>query len=385
LQSAANSSSSTSSTVSLYYKKMAGVASDLLSLRIHAAYLINNPGMNRATWELARDSAILVEAGLAMMNRCPIAETYRVLDVGFQMAKRADYAPGLAEALYGLAWIEMEHNNLERASELTRQSLALNEEMGNLRRASKAWHMLGVIHTSWDKYDDARAFLNNALDLLKSIARTEDAGTTFHELARLAYVEGKLDESRAHAITALELEKRAGDLTSQPHTLHLIAQIDLAQGKTDSVRSQLEDVLRLEDQMDDRLHQPGALLQLGEIDFGQGRYRQAHQSFSRAIAIAQELGDRRVEADIWRTLSGLAHGQGNLPTALRLLCMSHVANTSPQPLDHDAIRENATGLFGAANMAVGEIASAIRAAMRARRLDGGIRLAEAIYPPDNQD
>jgi tetratricopeptide (TPR) repeat protein len=189
-----------------------------------------------------------------------------------------------AEAIQGLATIDLREGHLSAAREQFDDALKIQASIGDRLGQKVSWHQLGSIDFKEKHYAEARAKFDMALSLL----------------------EGMSDEDEKQAIW------------------HQVGSIELDAGHLKEARTTLEKALAIARKLDDRKAQAAAIHQLGRVDAAAGAPAQALQQLRDALEIRQSIGDRAGEALSFRRLGDLAGQLGHPDIALRLSSVCYV-------------------------------------------------------------
>lgn len=124
-----------------------------------------------------------------------------------------------------LGMIAQERGLAERAGEWYRQSLALNERLGDDPSAAADYHQLGMLAAESEQYRDAESWYLKALDIRRRLGLERPAVTDYHQLAMLAQRQEHCEEAYGLYLQALGIADRLGlqrEAASAAHQLGVV-------------------------------------------------------------------------------------------------------------------------------------------------------------------
>jgi len=195
----------------------------------------------------------------------------------------ADQPPALrARPLWGLGFMMLMLDDAEATHKALDESLALSEQIGDLRGQARALLLLG----NWQSAPGDPA---SALVLLEQSAR---------------------------------LAREAGDTWCLAHALALSGRTHLDHGREANARPRLEECLEVARRArDDQSLRIGIAI-LGELTLGQGEYDRAEKLLTEGLAIGHRLGEPYAVSFMTAALGELAAGRGDYLRARELLLVA---------------------------------------------------------------
>jgi predicted ATPase/class 3 adenylate cyclase/tRNA A-37 threonylcarbamoyl transferase component Bud32 len=153
--------------------------------------------------------------------------------------------------------------------------------------------LLGDVH-SWGKaaYAEANKYLQQAMELARTLGDRRGLANALGRLARVAYWQGEYMEGRAYLQEALPLARTLDDRSTLVFILRQLGNIADDTGAFAEATAYLEESLALAREMGDRQAVADALLSLGTAAGYQGDYARAIRRIEEALEIARALGDR---------------------------------------------------------------------------------------------
>ncbi len=235
---------------------------------------------------------------------------------------------------------------LEQASE----ALRLLTLLGHRRRQADALNLIGDIHTTLGRLDDARCAFEDALklrqDLLEidpSVARWQrDLSVSFNNLGELATAQGNLPEAQRLFGEALRIRQPLAESDSANAewqrdlsvSFETLGDLAMAQGNLPEAQRLFSEALRIAQPLAEsdpanaewQRDVSVSFSRLGNLATNQGDLPEAQRLFGEDLHIAQRLAESDPANAKWQrdlsvsfeTLGNLAMAQGNLPEAQRL-------------------------------------------------------------------
>ncbi|MDM7916488.1 MAG: tetratricopeptide repeat protein, partial [Candidatus Eisenbacteria bacterium] len=224
---------------------------------------------------------------------------------------------------HSCAELARSQGDLEAASSLAREALAIATEFGDDRLQSSCHNELGNVAKLLEDFESARrsydaclAHLDPGSDPWHYAGVVFNRGVAFAEQGRFAEAEADFRES-------LRVKQEIGDERGVAHVLNGLGLIRKEMGAFDEARALLEESLEHKRKIDDR---PGillTLLNLGNLENNicaqprteRERLDRAVDRFSEGLALARAIGDRSGEARLLGGLGFTRFLQGDLAAA----------------------------------------------------------------------
>lgn len=144
----------------------------------------------------------------------------------------AESEPSAASyALYNIAQIFTQINDLEKAQEYYRQSLNLNQQTNDRALESTILADLGKVHALLKNHNDALGYLDRSLEIARTTGNLHDQGIALSTLGMAHQESGNYSKAGEYLNEALKIMKQTDALPDQSEVLCLLGRNHLKQGK----------------------------------------------------------------------------------------------------------------------------------------------------------
>jgi tetratricopeptide (TPR) repeat protein len=229
-------------------------------------------------------------------------------------------------------WSEQERwcqHALEACSQLVVDSPL---SIDNQRKRGSFHLALCWIRINQDRFDDARAEANKAIEILDPIEDWHGIAVAYRRLGLTEKLNGEFDQGKEHwdqakehfeqawrhYDTALEIWRRLDNPREVSSILGNMGHLLIGQGKYSEARDFLERALVIRREIQDTSRISTTLRGLGMVDELEGRFRSAADYYLEACEIAENIGDIQSVGEAKLGLAGIARSQHNHQGALRL-------------------------------------------------------------------
>jgi predicted ATPase/class 3 adenylate cyclase len=251
------------------------------------------------------------------------------------------------------------------------QALVAAGEQPSLLRA-RALRAAGTLAESLGAYEQARALLEESVDLLTSPSDSEELAISLNNLGAVALQQGDYAASRGSFERSLAIKRDFDDRLGIALTLGNLAVLEFKHGEFDSARALHEEALVIMRRLGHSSGIANSLANLGELSLVEDDLVVAERHLRKSLAMCRELGHRAGVAEALVLLARAAHEGGNPEESVRLL---------EEALEISCEIEDKGGIASTLE-AVGDLAAVMGDAPRALALRGaaeGVR--ESISAP----
>ncbi len=225
----------------------------------------------------------------------------------------------LAHGLHQVAQILYRLGEHSKARSFLRESIAVNEELGNRQGHAACLHQLAMIEHDQGNPDLARGVLRESIAMSEELGDRRGRATSLNQMASIEHEQGNLEVARSRLRESITVKEDLGDRQGCATSLHQLAMIEHDQGNPAEARKLLRESIAVSEELGDRRGRAASLHQLAIIEHDQGNSAEARRLLRKSIAVLEELGDRRGRAACLHQLAMIEHDQGNPAEARRLL------------------------------------------------------------------
>jgi tetratricopeptide (TPR) repeat protein len=253
------------------------------------------------------------------------------------------------------------------------------EVAGEVDAKAEALHGLATIDLREGAYPAAREKFERALAMRQQIGDRAGEATAWHQLASIDLNEGAYPAAREKFERSLAIKQQIGDRVGEAATWHQLATIDVNEGAYPAAREKLERSLTTRQQIGDRAGEAAAWHNLATIDLREGAYPAAREKFERALAMRQQIGDRAGEAATWHQLGSLAVQRGKAAEGLRLVGLCYRIDREIGHGDTESDWRAVTQLAAQLDYTQDQLNAALREAGESYARDRGSELLQQAF------
>ncbi len=224
-----------------------------------------------------------------------------------------------AIALNNLAPIEHSRGNISIAEKYLKQSIAIDEKLGNIEGAANSLSNLGIIEQSCNNLDAARDCFERAVAINAQLANPMGVSTALANIGNINLLRGDLDAAENCVEEALVIDEKIANQHGIARHLGALGLIQLTRGDLDSAESYIKRSLALHKKLGRKEGMAINLGNLGAIEEARDEFSTAGVYGKQALAIFEELGNKASIAMAYRNLGVIEYKQGHYPKARQLL------------------------------------------------------------------
>ncbi|MCP4594138.1 MAG: tetratricopeptide repeat protein, partial [bacterium] len=203
-----------------------------------------------------------------------------------------------------LGVIHRTRGDLDRAEEMFRKSLEIEEKLGRLEGMASDYGNLGVIHRTRGDLDQAEEMHRKALEINEELGRLEGMASDYGNLGLIHRTRGDLDQAEEMHRKAFEINEKLGRLQGMAIQYGNLGLIHGERGDLDQAEEMHRKALKINMKLG-RLE--GMAIQYGNLGLiysTRGDLDQAEKMHRKSLEIEEKLG----------RLEGMASDYGNLGT-----------------------------------------------------------------------
>ena len=215
-----------------------------------------------------------------------------------------------AHALHELGIFAQRRGDYKAAETYYRDSLTINEEIGDRASASASYHQLGILAERRGDYEAAETYYRDSLTIDVEIGDRAGVANSYGQLGNLAYRRRDHDTAEIYYRDSLAIREEIGDRPGTAKSYHQLGMLAEQRGDHDTAETYYRDSLAIKEEIGDRPGAATSLHQLGVLAQRRGDYKTARTYYRDSLAITAEIGDRAVAAATTSQLGILETEQG---------------------------------------------------------------------------
>jgi predicted ATPase/class 3 adenylate cyclase len=219
-----------------------------------------------------------------------------------------------AKALIGAGRLLLEQGDLERATALLEEGVALFREAGHKGGLADSLDNLGIAQAHQGELERAKALFEESVELFREAGDRWGVAEAMNNLALAAEIQGETDRATALYEKSLRVRRELGDKRGIAMSLNNLGSEALNRGDHERAARLSEEGLSLARGLGDKGITATLLGILGGAMLDQGNPERATELLQECLAMTQELGDKHY---LHTTLMILAHAAGAAGEALR--------------------------------------------------------------------
>jgi tetratricopeptide (TPR) repeat protein len=183
---------------------------------------------------------------------------------------------------------------------------------------AKALLGAGALANDQGEFADARAFLEESLEICQVLRDEPGIALSLHHLGDVALYEGDWETAEALYEESIAIRRRFGQRRELAMSLESLGTLVFKQGHLETACALYQESLAIRRELQDRLELAYSLGRVGNIALCRGDYRTAQAHYEESLAIFRQLGSREGVSDMLQNLGAVAHAEGDYPTARAL-------------------------------------------------------------------
>jgi tetratricopeptide (TPR) repeat protein len=235
------------------------------------------------------------------------------------LEERLGNVAGIARTKHQLGMLAQAQGRHAEAEGLYRESLALKERLGDVAGIARTKHELGMLAQDQGRYPEAEGLYRESLALAERLGYVEGIAGTKHQLGMLAHDQGRYSEAEGLYRESLALQERLGNVAGIAGTKHQLGMLAQAQGRHAEAEGLYRESLALEERLGNVAGIASTKHALGVLAQQQGKYPEAEALYRESLASEERLGNLVGIASTKAQMGLLAEAHGNLPQAAALL------------------------------------------------------------------
>jgi predicted ATPase len=243
------------------------------------------------------------------------AEAVRYLSRALELTPEDVY-----EARYSLLLTRAQVYDVQGEREAQAQALAALSTLANALNDAERKAEVALRYAAYhEATSDFPAALKSAKGAIRWAKRASSAGQEVEGLIAAGHAlwrQGKFEEARQYLLEALDLARQHNDRAGEADSLHNLGTVLYFLGNHEDAQLHLEQAREIRHILGNRRDEAISLNNLAGVYHALGDFAQAKIFSEQALSIYQSIGDRRNEAQGLSNLGNIYHALGELETAL---------------------------------------------------------------------
>lgn len=287
LLNALRTSKSDTSTIKLYH--LLSVEVNLQNPELSIAYQdsalliakrINNPKFISIT---------LTNIGAIYRNRSEYAKACSYYNEALKASPH--FSPWLAETYVdaGIALLRM--TELDSATKVFEEGLALVKEHPNMFAEASLYNGLGNVKREQNQYEQAIALYIQSLKIFEEQKDLKGQTQALANISNIHNLMGDTDKALEYGLLSLEIAKAAGVKSSIAYSYRLLGRIYRRQKKLDEALNAYEDAIQIYKGLQAKRDIGETEISIGNIYFDKANYSEAALHYKKSLAMAKSISD----------------------------------------------------------------------------------------------
>jgi tetratricopeptide (TPR) repeat protein len=218
-----------------------------------------------------------------------------------------------ARALASLGVVALARDDLEQAEMNIRDSLEINEKLGNVAAQAQDLNDLGDIYRLNGDFSKAEQYMRRALQMAQDTKHIEGEANVHLRLGGLEHDRRRLAQAASEYTRSREISESIGDKEGMAAAINSLAAVELDRGRIDAAKTLLDQSLQMAQDVSARESEAYALGLLGEIAEKRGDKITAINNYRDAMVIYRQNGQFSLAepfTDMMKALGAAPHPEG---------------------------------------------------------------------------
>ncbi|MDQ1027847.1 tetratricopeptide (TPR) repeat protein [Streptomyces umbrinus] len=244
--------------------------------------------------------------------------TYRNILHALQLQPAAsEQRSRLAVTYHQLGVVAQERGRLDEAEDWYRQSLTINEDLGNRPGMASTYHQLGRVAQERGRLDEAEDWYRQSLTINEDLGDRPGMAVIYHQLGRVAQERGRLDKAEDWYRQSLTINEDLGSRPGMAVIYHQLGRVAQERGRLDEAEDWYRQSLTIKEDLGSRPGMAGTYHQLGMVAQERGRLDEAEDWYRQSLTINEDLDNRPDMASTYGQLGLLAGNRQQPGEALK--------------------------------------------------------------------
>ncbi len=205
--------------------------------------------------------------------------------------------------------------DLDRAEEMHRKSLEIDERLGRLEGMASDYGNLGNVYYTRGDLDRAEEMYRKTLEIDKRLGRLESITKVYGNLGNVYYTRGDLNRAEEMYRKALEIDERLGRLEGMANDYDGLGNVYCTRGDLDRAEEMHRKSLEIEERLGRLEGMASQYGSLGNVYYTRSDLDRAEEMYRKALEIDKRLGKLEGMASDYGNLGNVYYTRGDLDRA----------------------------------------------------------------------
>ncbi|MGH8885229.1 MAG: tetratricopeptide repeat protein, partial [Egibacteraceae bacterium] len=222
--------------------------------------------------------------------------------------------PGSEQAAafaHQLGILAQARGDYETAEARYRQSLEINERLGNQAGMATSYGQLGILAQARGNYETAEARYRQSLEIKERLGNQAGMAASYHQLGILAQARGNYETAEARYRQSLEIDERLGNQAGMAASYHQLGILAQDRGNYETAEARYRQSLEIDERLGNQAGMAASYHQLGILAQDRGNYETAEARYRQSLEIDERLGNQAGMAASYHQLGILAQDRGD--------------------------------------------------------------------------
>ncbi len=235
-----------------------------------------------------------------------------------EIEERFGQEEGMARNYGNLGAVYYGRGDLDEAEQMHRDALQINERLGRQEGMAGNYCNLGAVYATRGDLNRAEEMCRKALEISKRLGRKVDIADDYHNLATVYLNQGNPDQAEETLLKALEMHEQLGRKERMAIDYSNLSMIYETRGDLDRTEQMCRKSLEINKQLGAKEGMANNYSNLGVVYQTRGDLDQAEEMHRKSLEINKQLGFKEHVAGNCQNLGIIAEKRGEISRATEL-------------------------------------------------------------------
>ena len=225
---------------------------------------------------------------------------------------------GKSATLHAMANVWVTRGELERAMELYGKLLVLQEQLGDLQGKANTLRSIANVWVTRGELERAMELYGQSLAVDEQVGDLKGKSATLHQMANVWVTRGELERAMELYGQSLATDEQLGDLQGKANTLRSIANVWVTRGELERAMELYGQSLATDEQLGDLQGRSITLANMANVWVTRGELERAMELYGQSLAVEEQLGDLQGKSATLHAMANVWVTRGELERAMEL-------------------------------------------------------------------